>query len=128
VGVQAVLLDDLVEVGQDLPGGGDRGAAPGLEPVAEGEQVAVGPDAGIPVGPPRAAVALQGVEDHEAPVGEPLPEVVGRADAGDPRPDDEDVDVLGLDGGGGVGCGRHHGPAPPSVKVIQVTNLSARPS
>jgi hypothetical protein len=36
------------------------------------------------------------VEDDEGPVGELFLQVVRGADPGDPRPDDEDVDVLGL--------------------------------
>jgi hypothetical protein len=92
---EVVVGDDLVEVGEDLLGGRDRGPAPRLEPVAEGEQVAVRAGAGVAVGPPGAAAGLQRVEDDEGPVGEPLPHVVGGADPGDPRTHDEHVDVLG---------------------------------
>jgi hypothetical protein len=41
-------------------------------------------------------VVVLGVQDDERPVGELFPEVVRGADPGDPCPDDEDVDVLGL--------------------------------
>ena len=91
---EVVLVDDLAEVLQDLVGAGDGRAEPGLEAVAEGEEVAVGADAGVPVRPPGAAEAVEGVEQHEAGAG-PLPlQVDGAPDAGDARPHDEHVDVL----------------------------------
>ena len=93
---EVVLLDDLVEVGEDLLARGDGRAAPGLEPVAVGEQVAVGAHAGVAVGPPGAAAVVLRVQEHEGPVGEPLLQVVGGADAGDAGADDEDVDVAGV--------------------------------
>jgi len=82
------------------------GPAPGLEPVAVGEQVAVGPHPGIAVRPPRAAPVVLGVEDDERPVRELLEQLVRGADAGHPGADDEDVDVTGvLDlGGARFGC------------------------
>jgi hypothetical protein len=108
---EVVLGDDLVEVGEDLLGGRDRGPAPRLEPVAEGEQVAVRAGAGVPVGPPGPAAVLQRVEDDEGPAGEPFPQVVGGSDAGDPRTDDQHVDVLGLLLGRHCPFGhRHAGP------------------
>ena len=55
---EVVLLDHLAHVVQDLVGGGDRRAGPRLEAIAEGVEVAVGADAGIAVGEPRAAEAL----------------------------------------------------------------------
>jgi hypothetical protein len=106
---QVVLLDDLVEVGEDLVGGGDRGPAPRLEPVAEGEQVAVGPGARVAVGPPRAAAGVERVQQQEAAARLLLLEVVGRADAGDAGPDDQDVDVLDVGGGSAAGGGLHRG-------------------
>ena len=93
---EVVLLDDLVEVGEDLLARRDRRAAPRLEPVAVGEQVAVGAHARVPVGPPGSAPVVLGVQDDEGPVGELLPQVVRGADAGDPGADDEDVDVTGV--------------------------------
>jgi len=112
---EVVLVDDLVEVGEDLLARRDRRAAPRLEPVAVGEQVAVGAHARVPVGPPGSAPVVLGVQDDEGPVGEPVPQVVRGADTGDPSADDEDIDVTGvLDllrarGGNGRGCSRRHG-------------------
>ena len=110
---QVVVLDDLVEVVQDRRPRGDRRAAPRLEPVAVGEQVAVGADTGEPVGPPRAAPVVLGLQDHQRPVREPLLQVARSADPGHPRPDDQDVDVAGvpdlLGGPRGNRCTRHRG-------------------
>ena len=94
--LQAVLVDDLVQVVEDLLARRDRRAAPGLEAVAVGEQVAVGAHARVAVGPPGAAAVVLGVQDDEGPVGELLAQVVRGADPGDPRADDEDVDVAGV--------------------------------
>ncbi len=94
VAVKVVLLDHLAHVFADLVRGGDRRADPGLEAVAEGVEVAVGADAGILVGQPGAAEALQRVQHHEALAGRLLGQVVGGADAGDSRADDQHVEVL----------------------------------
>src|SRR5580704_5446048 len=111
--VEVVLVDDFVEVGEDLLACRDGRAAPWLEPVAVGEQVAVGAHARVPVGPPRSTPVVLGIQDDERPVGDLVPQVVRGADAGDPGTDDEDVDVTGvLDllgglGGSGRGCSCH---------------------
>src|SRR5262245_4178902 len=55
---EAVLLDHLAHVGQDLRSSCDRRTSPWFEAVAEGVQVAVGSDAGILVRDPRAAETL----------------------------------------------------------------------
>src|SRR6516165_5824883 len=113
--VEVVLVNDLVEVGEDLLARRDRRAAPRLEPVAVGEQIAVGAHARVPMGPPGSAPVVLGVEDDEGPVGELVSQVMRGADAGDPGTDDEDVDVAGvlnLSGaltGSGRGCSRRHG-------------------
>ena len=65
VAVEVVLLDDLAHVLEDLVGRGDRGARPRLEPVAERVEVAVGADARVLVRQPRAAEALERLEDDE---------------------------------------------------------------
>ena len=67
---EVVLVDDLVEIGEDLITRRDRRAAPRLEPVAVGEQVAVGPHARIPMGPPGSAAVVLGIQDDECAVGE----------------------------------------------------------
>src|SRR5690606_27778894 len=89
-------------------GGGDGGACPGLEAVAEGVEVAIGADAGVFVGPPGAAEGFLSFEDDKRGAGPLGGEVVGGADTGDAGSDDEDIEVLGL---GGVGwerlCLRH---------------------
>ena len=119
---EAVLGDDLVEVVEDRRARRDRRAAPRLEPVAVGVQVAVGADPGVAVRPPGPAVTVACLKDDEAPAGEPLPQVVRGADPGDSRPDDEEVDLPGVAAGpafAGVpgfagrrpGFGRGHGPA-----------------
>ena len=96
VPLQVVLVDDLVEVVEDLLPRRDRRPAPGLEPVAVGEQVAVGAHARVAVGPPGAAAVVLRVQDDERPVGEPVAQVVRRPDPGDPCADDEDVDVTAV--------------------------------
>jgi hypothetical protein len=112
--VEAVLLDDLVEVGEDLPARRDRRPAPRLEPVAVGEQVAVRAHARVPVGPPGSAPVVLGVQDDKCPVGELVPQVVRGTDAGNPGADDEDVDMAGVPdllgtlSGSGHGCSRRH--------------------
>jgi hypothetical protein len=112
---EVVLVNNLVEVGEDLFARRDRRAAPRLEPVAVGEQVAVGAHPRVPVGPPRSAPVVLGVQDDEGLVGGLVPQVVRGADTGDPSADDEDIDVTGvLDllaarGGNGRGCSRRHG-------------------
>src|SRR3954451_18846632 len=93
---EVVLLDDLAHVLEDLGCGRDRRTGPGLEAVAEGVEVAVRPDARVAVGEPGAAEAGLGLEDGEAGSGALPREVVGATDAGDARPDDQHVDVLGL--------------------------------
>ncbi len=110
---EVVLVDDLVEVGEDLLARSDRRAAPRLEPVAVGEQVAVGTHARVPMGPPGSAPVVLRVQDDEGPVGELISQVVRGSDAGDTGADDEDVDVTGVLGllgalaGNGRGCRRH---------------------
>src|SRR5437879_13024581 len=56
---EIVLVDDLAHIAEDLGRGRDRRAGPRLEAIAEGIEIAVGADAGIAVGTPRAANALQ---------------------------------------------------------------------
>src|SRR5262249_26421881 len=90
-----VLLDDLAHVCQDLGRGGDRRTRPGLEAVAKGVQIAVGANAGIAMGPPRAAEAFLRVKRDETLVRALLFKVIGRTDAGDPGPDDEHIEMLG---------------------------------
>src|SRR4029077_12522123 len=116
--IEVVVLDDLVEVGEDLLARRDRRAAPRLEPVAVGEQVTVGAYTRVPMRPPGPAPVVLGVQDYEGSVGELVPQMVGGADTGDPGADDEDVDVAGvLDllavlGRSGRGCSRRHDGPP----------------
>ena len=100
VATEVVLLDDLAHVGEDLVGGGDRRADPRLEPVAERVQVAVGADAGVLVRQPRAAEALELLEDDERLLRVLVLQVVSGTDAGDAGPDDQDVEVLDRSTGG----------------------------
>ena len=94
VAVEIVVLDHLAHVAEDLRAGGDRRSDPGLETVAEGVEVAVGPDAGIGMRQPGAAEAFEAFENHEAGPGALLREVVGAADARDPGSDDQHVEML----------------------------------
>jgi hypothetical protein len=113
---EVVLLDHLVEVGEDLPAGGDRGPSPRLEPVAVGEQVAVRAHTGIAVGPPGAAPVVLRLHDDEGLPREVVSQVIGGADTGDPGPDHQDIDVLDLAAAGlgdGRGLGHRHGAPPP---------------
>ena len=63
---QTVVVDHLAQVLQDLLRGGDGLAHPGLEAVAEGEQVAVGADARVAVRAPGAAVAGLRLQDQRS--------------------------------------------------------------
>src|SRR4029078_7589203 len=94
----------------DSPACRDRRAAPGLEAVAVGEQVAVGADAREAVGPPGAAAVVLRFEDHEAPVRGLLLQVACGADPGDPGADDEDVEVACVLNLLYLLCRRHAGP------------------
>jgi hypothetical protein len=112
--VEAVLVDDLVEVGEDLLARRDRRAAPRLEPVTVGEQVTVRAHPRVPVGPPGSAPVVLGVQDEESSVGELVSQVVRGTDAGNAGADDEDVDMtggldlLGVLSRSGRGCSRRH--------------------
>ena len=67
---EVVLVDHLAHVGEDLVGLGDRLAAPRLELVPEGVQVAVGTNARVRVRDPRPAETGLGVEHRERRVGQ----------------------------------------------------------
>ena len=92
---EIVLLDHLAHVAEDLGGRGDGRADPGLEAIAEGVEVAVGADAGILVRQPGAAEALQVLQHHEALARAVVLQVIGPADAGNPGPHDQYIEVLG---------------------------------
>ena len=66
VSIEAIVIDDFAEIGENLRSGRDRLADPWLEAVAERVEVAVQPDAGIAVGDPGAPKTVLGFEDHEA--------------------------------------------------------------
>ena len=103
VRAEIVLVDDFAHVAQDLGCRRDRRAGPRLEAIAEGVEIAVGPDARIAVGEPGAAEAFLRFEDDEARPGTLLGEVIGTADPGDSRPDDHDVEVLDFGARAGLG-------------------------
>ena len=71
---------------------------------------------GIAVRQPGAAEALLRLEHHEARARALLGEVIGAADPGDARADDQHVEVLGLlrrsNGGAGEGSGVGHDGRP----------------
>ena len=91
---EAVFVDDLAEIGENLVRGRNRFADPWLEAIAEGVEVAVRPDAGIAMGDPGAAEAVLGLEDHEAHPGTLGLEVIGGADARDSGPDNRHIEML----------------------------------
>jgi hypothetical protein len=93
---EVVLVDDLVHVAQNLGGGGDGRARPGLEAVAEGIEVAIGADAGEAMGDPGPPEAALRVEHDEAGARTLPGEVVGSAHPGDAGADDEHVEMLDL--------------------------------
>ena len=101
VGAEGVLLDDLAHIAQNLRGGRDRSAGPRLEPVAEGMQVAVGPDARIAVGQPGAAKTLLSLQDNKTCPRALLGQMVGRADPGNARAHDDNIEMPGAVSGGG---------------------------
>ena len=94
VRAQSVFLDDLAHVAENLRGGRDRSAGPGLEPIAEGMQVAVGADAGIAVGAPGSAKAVLRLEDDETCPRALRGQMIGGADPGDTGARDNDVEML----------------------------------
>jgi hypothetical protein len=91
---QIVLRDHLAHVLEDLRGGGDRRSDPRLEAVAEGVEIAVGTDARILVCEPGAAKALQRLQHDKACSRSLVLEVIGAADAGYARADDQDIEVF----------------------------------
>src|SRR5271170_4342971 len=92
---KGVFLDDLAHIREDFGRTGDRRPGPWLEAITEGVEIAVGADAGIAVGKPGAPEALLRLEDDEALPRALLGEVIGAADPGDSRPDNDDVEALG---------------------------------
>ena len=105
VAAEIVFLDHFAHVFQDLGGARDRRAGPRLEAVAEGVQVAVGSDSGIAMRAPGAAEGLLGFQRDEARSRALLGEMIGRTDAGDAGPRDQDVEMLGGAGQGFVDLG-----------------------
>src|SRR5690606_954098 len=96
VAVDARLGGGVDDVPADRLAVGDGlGAGPGAERVAQGVHVGVGPDAGVAEQVPRAADGAPGLEDGVGGPRAAVLQVVGGADAGEPGPDDQDVEVLG---------------------------------
>src|SRR5207247_5118040 len=95
--------DDVAQVAQDLECRRDRGARPGLEAIAKGVEIAVGPDARIAVGEPRAAEAFLRLQDDEGRPGALFDEVIRTTHPGYSGPDNHHVEVL--DFGARVGLG-----------------------
>src|SRR5262249_28007214 len=119
VAAEAILVDDLAYVLQDLGGGGKRGAGPGFEAVAERIKIAVGTDPRKAMGDPRPAEGGLRLQHDEAELRTLAREVVGATDAGHAGTDDQHIEVLGRRGpsSGLV----HLGPLPPHA-----TNIDAR--
>ncbi len=80
VAVEAVILDELIHVIEDLFSRCDGRADPRLVAVAEGVEIAVGADAGISVHFPGAAEAVERFENGVALPGHLRAEMIGGAD------------------------------------------------
>ena len=109
--VDAVLFDHLTHVLENLFGTGDRGTNPGFEAIAERVQIRVGPHARVLVGFPGTAERVFHLEDGVGLTGALILQMVGGADSGDSRADDQDVDMLRRSGPGcclSVGLRTHH--------------------
>src|SRR6185437_9170741 len=128
---EAVFLDDLTHVFQDLGGRRDGRAGPGLEAIAEGVEVAVRPDARIFVRDPGAAEALLRFQHDEAGARALGGEVVGPTHTGDAGADDQDIEMFGGlprcrlcqggcigHGGSPFGCGRFRSGDVPDWRPI----------
>ena len=102
--VDAVLGGHGLDVATDaLPVGQRLVALPGPEHVAEGEDVGVGPDAGVAEQVPGAADPLPGLEDGVAAVGATGLQPVRRPDPRQAGADHQHVDgVVGVAGGPGL--------------------------
>jgi hypothetical protein len=96
VAADIVLLDDFAHVVEDLSSGCDWRTGPWLEAIAEGVKVAIRPNAGIAMGEPCTTKAFLRLEDDKARPGALLREVIRTTDPGDSRPDDHDIEVLGV--------------------------------
>ena len=91
---EVVLLDYLAHVFADCLRRRDRRAGPGLEAIAEGVQVAVGPYPRILMRQPGAAEAALLLQHHEARPLALLGQVIRPPNPGNSRPDDQHVEVL----------------------------------
>ena len=99
VGLHVVLAGGLAEVLQD-PAAAAEGllVGPGLEAVAHRVHVGVGADAGVAEEVPGAAADRAALQHGVRRAREGAGQVRGRADPGEARADDEDVDVFSVSG------------------------------
>src|SRR5580658_10012806 len=93
---QAVLVDDLAQIGEDLRTRGDRRSRPRLETVSERVEIAVGADSGVALREPGTAKALEPFEHEEGLPRAPLLDVVCGVDSRDAGSDDQHIEILGL--------------------------------
>src|SRR5205085_3680165 len=96
VAAEIVLVDDFAHVVEDLGSRGDWCTGPWLEAIAESIKVAIRPDAGIAVGEPGTTEAFLRLEDDKARPAALLGEVIRTTDPGDSRPNDHDIEMLGV--------------------------------
>src|SRR6202020_2743368 len=97
--VDTVLGGGLAHVIENARPIGDRlRLGPRLERIAQREHVAVGTDAGKTKQIPSAAEAGASLEDDVALAATFLLQVETRPNAGQPGPDDQDIDMFGLPG------------------------------
>ena len=93
--VDAVIGRGLADIVQNPGPVGDRlGLDPRLERIAERKHVRVGADAGIAKQVPGAADAVAALENDVAFPRALLLQVIARADAGQARADDQDVEMF----------------------------------
>jgi len=88
-----ILVYDLAHITEDFFRGGDRWPDPGLEPVAKRIKVAVRADAGICMGAPCPAKILHRFKDEIGFIRALRLQMIGRADAGNPGPRDQDIEM-----------------------------------
>ena len=110
MGGQPLLLHRLLKVGDDLRPGSEHLAHPRLPAEPERVEIAVRPDAGKPMRRPCPAQRRLLLDDREPFARQPFLQVPGGGDAGDPRADDQNVEMLHARLGGDFALRIHRDP------------------
>ena len=93
--INAMLLGRLAQIVENrAPIGNGLVVHPRLELIAKGMQVRVGPNAGITKQVPRTTRCAARLKDGKGFLRLFFLQVVARTDAGQPRPDDQDINML----------------------------------